>query len=299
VTAVDVQQAGEAAIGLSVIVPCLDAAGTIEPQLEALAQQRWSEPWELLVVDNGSTDETLETVERYRGRIANLRVVDASDKQSQPYAMNRGVEAARGESVAFCDADDVVAPGWVAAIGEAVRRDAFVASRLELDTLNEPWVLASRGRQQDEGLQQGRYPPFLPHASSTGMAVQRAVHERVGGFDDSTNYLFDTDFCYAVQLSGTPLRFAPDAVVHYRYRATIGGIYRQARNYARSDARLQAKYGPPAKLPPWRWAVTYWRTIARSLPRATSRAGRARLAWLLGWQIGRLRGSLQHRVLAA
>lgn len=48
---------------LSVIIPCLNAADTIGKQLEALARQEWSEPWEVVILDNGSTDETLAVAE--------------------------------------------------------------------------------------------------------------------------------------------------------------------------------------------------------------------------------------------
>ena len=63
---------------LSVIIPCLNAEATIATQLEALANQHWSKPWEVVVSDNGSTDNSLEIVKSYKDRLPNLRIVDAS-----------------------------------------------------------------------------------------------------------------------------------------------------------------------------------------------------------------------------
>jgi glycosyltransferase involved in cell wall biosynthesis len=52
---------------LSVIIPCLNGAATIATQLAALARQQWDQPWEIVVADNGSTDESAGIVERYMG----------------------------------------------------------------------------------------------------------------------------------------------------------------------------------------------------------------------------------------
>ena len=80
----------EPRVRLSVIIACHNAAATFGEQLDALAEQAWSEPWELIVADNGSTDETLELVERYRERFNDLHVVDASDRKGAAHARNVG-----------------------------------------------------------------------------------------------------------------------------------------------------------------------------------------------------------------
>src|SRR4030066_1864890 len=107
---------------LSVIIPAFNAAGTIAQQLESLATQRWSEPWEVIVANNRSTDNTVEIVNSFRGRIPNLCVIDAPERPGGAYAINIGGRSARGEPLAFCDADDIVCDGWVAAMGDARAR---------------------------------------------------------------------------------------------------------------------------------------------------------------------------------
>jgi glycosyltransferase involved in cell wall biosynthesis len=101
---------------LSVVIPCLNAADTIATQLEAVANQKWSETWEVIVSDNGSTDNTLSIVKEFSDRIFNLRIVDASGRKGVAHAYNTGAKAAVGESLVFCDADDEVASGWLAAM---------------------------------------------------------------------------------------------------------------------------------------------------------------------------------------
>lgn len=282
---------------VSVVMACLDAAETVERQLEALAAQEASRPWELVVADNGSRDETVEIVERYRGRIPELRVVAASDRRGQAHALNVGVAAARGGAVLFCDADDEVAPGWLAAMSGALEHHELVASRGDATRLNEGWLHETREAQPPGGLSRVAFPPYFAYAGSGGIGVRKDVHDRFGGFDESMDVLFDVDYCIRLQLGGVELRLVPEAVMHYRYRERPRAIFEQARRYAEGAALLQKRYGEPATTAV-KWPFEHWKAVAKELPRAHGRAGRAKLAWLLGWQVGRYRGSLRHRVLA-
>lgn len=284
---------------LSVIIPCYNAADTIAAQLEALASQRWSEPWEVIVADNGSTDETLIIVERYKAQLLNLRTVDASARRGAAHARNVGARTAIGDALAFCDADDEVGTGWVAAMGRALSEHDFVASRFDVEKLNVPWVQKSHANPQRDGLNEYRYPPYLPHAGGSGIGVKRALHQVVGGFDESMPILEDTDYCWRIQLTGTKLHFVPDAVVHVRHRNTLGGLYRQARGYAEYNVLLYKRYRPLG-MPrlSWKASVKAWVRLLRHLPQIRSKASLARWVWQFAWRMGRLQGSIQHRVLA-
>lgn len=284
---------------LSVIVPCFNGAKTIAVQLEALANQDWSGPWEVIVSDNGSTDGSMAIVEQYQERLPNLRVVDASDRPGGAHARNVGARAATGDALAFCDADDEVAPGWVAAMVEALSTHDFVAGRLESEKLNTSWVREVRGEgPQQDGLQGYIYPPYLPHAASCNLGIKRSLYEAVGEFDES-QILHDTDYCWRVQLAGTELHFIPDVVVHYRYRDTLGGTYRQARNYGEYNVILYKKYrrlGMPQLS--WKTSVKAWVRLLRRLLRIRCRKDLAKWVWSFCWRMGRLQGSVKHRVFA-
>lgn len=284
---------------LSVIIPCYNAASTIAAQLEALAGQSWRGTWEVIVADNRSTDESMAIVNGYRPRLPNLRIVDASERQGQPFALNAGAAAATGESLAFCDADDEVGMGWVAAMGEALARYDFVACRIDTERLNPSWLQESRGNAQCDGLQRIWYPPYLPHAGGGTLGVKRALHEAVGGFDESLPYLHDTDYCFKIQLRGVPLHFVPDAVTHVRYREQLGGIFHQARLWAVYNVIVYKRYqrASGARMSqPWRKYMKGWKRVLRNLPQLRRKGGRAAWLWRVGWQIGRLEGSIKHRV---
>lgn len=149
---------------LSVIIPCFNAASTIGTQLEALANQQWSEPWEVIISDNGSTDGLRDVVKTYEGRLPGFRVIDASAKRGRGYARNVAVHVARGESLAFCDADDEVASGWLSVMGEAVSKYDFVACRIDVFKLSPLWVASLRNHSQASGLQTRGAPPSFSHA---------------------------------------------------------------------------------------------------------------------------------------
>jgi O-antigen/teichoic acid export membrane protein/glycosyltransferase involved in cell wall biosynthesis len=290
--------AGE--VELSVVIPARDAASTIGAQLESLARQDWTGSWEVVVVDNGSTDDTVAIVEQFADRLPAVRIVSAPGRSSIPYARNRGVEAARGRLIAFCDADDQVGEGWLAAVAAALARYGAVGTPRDHERLNEAWVRASREPPPADAFHKNWYPPYLPHTAAGGMAVHRELHEAIGGFDESLSSCEDNDYCFRLQLRGVELGTVQGAVYHYRFRDTIGGIFRQAYWYSEQNARVQRMYRTrDAELPRrWTWPVKNLPALLKALPGVVRKGGRARFAWLLGWELGRLRGSIRHRVLA-
>ena len=284
---------------LSVIIPCFNAANTIAVQLEALIHQQWCEPWEVIVADNGSTDQTVAIAKQYQQKLPHLRIVDSSLRRGAAHARNVGALAAASDALAFCDADDQIAPGWVAAMGEALSKYDFVACRREYNKLNETWTLKYRTLSQLDGLQEYRYPPYLPHASGSTLGVRRSIHEAIGGFDETMLRLQDTDYCWRIQLAGTKLHFAPNAVVHYRFRDTIGSLYHQGRLWGEYNVLLYKKYRPLG-MPKasWKAGVRAWVRLLKSFPQVLSKEDRAGWVSKFAGRIGRLQGCIKYRVLA-
>ena len=285
---------------LSVIMPVYQAADTIAIQLEALARQTCTDPWELIVVDNGCTDDSMAIVERYRDRVPHLRTGRATQAKGPAHPRNVGARLARATSLAFCDADDEVATDWVAAVADAIEAHGFVASRMDAARLSDPRSLAAKGnKRQQSGLIQYTYVPYLPFAGACGLGVRRELHEAVGGFDESMRYLEDCDYCWRVQLAGTPLVFAPDALVHIRHRDDPRGLYRQARNWGEYNVLLLKRYqdhGMPA--PHWSTGLTLWWKLLTRVPGLLRRANRDRWTWALGYRVGQVRGSVRYRFFA-
>lgn len=284
---------------LSVVMPAYNAAPTIAEQLRALAAQRWSRRWEVIVVNNRSTDNTAAVAREFARRLPRLRIIDACNRQGAAHAMNIGVRAAASEYIAFCDADDVVGEGWVAAMGEGLRRCPFVSGPLETERLNTSPLARYRHNAQQDGIQPYTTPPFLPHAGAGNMGVRRSMFESVGGFDESFEACFETDFCWKLQLRGVPLTPLRDAVVHVRHRDHATALLRQAQKYAEYNVALYKRYRPLG-MPKLgvKNGVAAWIGLGIHIADVAHEEQRARYLWDLGWRIGRLKGCLKYRVLA-
>ena len=83
-------------VEFTVIIPAYNEAEVIAQQLDALIEQTWDGSWDVLVVDNRSTDGTAEIVHEYQRRDPRFRVVTANERQGISYARNAGIEASRG-----------------------------------------------------------------------------------------------------------------------------------------------------------------------------------------------------------
>jgi glycosyltransferase involved in cell wall biosynthesis len=281
---------------LSIVVPCRNAAPFIGTQLDALARQSSEEEWEVLIVDNDSTDDTRQVAEAYRGRLPHLRLVDASERRGAAYARNTGARAGRGLNVAFCDADDEVGEGWLAAVAKALHDHEAIAFRTDTARLNHGG--GKRTIRQSEGLQPYTYPPYLPYSGST-IALRRDLFLRLGGFDESMLACEDADLCWRLQHAGVPLVFARDAVVHIRLRESLRAMCRQARLWGEYNVLLYKKYRPLGmpELPRLQGLRNLIGT-ARRFPRLARRRTRSEWLWEANWMAGRLVGSVKHRVWA-
>lgn len=286
---------------LSVIIATRNRVRFLRGQLEALCRQEWPGGWEVIVADNGSRDDTAEVVRSYSGRLPGLRLLDASAVPGTPYAQNQAARVALGDAFLFVDDDDEVGEGWLTAMGRALTEHPFVAARIDASKLNAPWLLGSRSSAQRHGLQQIPYPPYLAHAAGATLGVRRSTFEAVGGFDETLLAVCDTFFCLRVQLMGVPLQFVPDAVVHMRFRTSLRGMYGQARGYGQYSTLMYRKMrelGMPPLPHPIRESLGKWWYIVRCLPGLRRKSMWGHLAFHLGYRMGRLRGSLKHRVLA-
>ncbi len=227
---------------VTVVIPAYNAARTLGAQLDALAAQRAPFTWEVVVADNGSTDGTRAVVAAAIGRLPRLRLVDASAKRGAGAARNAGVAMARGRSVVFCDADDVVGEGWLAAMGAALATDTFVAGRLDWARLNDPAIREARYQDGVDHLDASPDSLRLLRAGSGNLGIRTSVFRRVGGFADAPAAMEDIDFVWRVQLDGEPLVFVPQAVVHVRTRTGLRALTRQARAYGDGERWLDERY---------------------------------------------------------
>jgi glycosyltransferase involved in cell wall biosynthesis len=273
---------------LSVVIPARDAAATIDAQLEALLADPWDQPWELVVVDNGSTDATRTIVRRYAARDPRVRLVEAPDARGVSHARNVGIAAARADAVAMCDADDVVGRGWVGTMGTALRDHEFVAGPLDVDELNPPWVAEVRGRAIERGA--GDFHGVFPFAHSCNVGLRAELVARVGGFDEELHTGEDIELSFRMWQAGVPLTYVPEAVVHYRYRTSMRALWEQSVAHARVGPLLERRVRATGAVVDTSGEWRRWVWLLRHAPILRSKAGRAHWVSVAGGRVGRLEG---------
>lgn len=283
-------------VALSVIIPARNVAETLRIQLDALAAQHWDHAWEVVVVDNRSTDATPAIVHEYAARDPRFRLVEAHGGDGVSYVRNRGIEAARAPAIAICDGDDIVGPHWVAAMGDALAEHEVVTGPMDVDGLNPAWLASTRGRFPEDGPRV--YLGLFPVAPGGNVGMRKAAWERVGRYDEVFSGPEDADFSLRLWLAGIDVGFAPNAVLQYRYRAEAGALFRQGRFYGRGRPLVKKRIRSTGRATPSRIAGwKSWVTLLRWLPRLGTPEGRASWCWVAGNRLGDLEGSVIHRSL--
>ncbi|MEM7280386.1 MAG: glycosyltransferase family A protein [Pseudomonadota bacterium] len=286
---------------ISVIVPVYNGADTLAATLTALAHQVCCVTYEVIVVDNGSTDGSVCVAKAFQSEFQNYRVVIADARKGAAYARNAGAGLARGRWLVFMDADDVPARDWLASMASGLEQHRFVASRHDGRKLNSPVLLRARGCPQSEGLQEYDYPKFLPHSGGCGLGVHKDLHEQLGGFDESWQMLEDTEYCWRLQLHRVKLVFLSDALVHIRMRTDTRSTVGQAFRWGSHNVRLYKRFRKHMPKIPWKKGIRWWLYFLGPrymLNQLSDPETRPRWVWLIHWRLGRIVGSLRYRVWA-
>jgi cellulose synthase/poly-beta-1,6-N-acetylglucosamine synthase-like glycosyltransferase len=245
---------------VSVVVCTYNRARLLAGALASLAQQRTGDrfQYEVVVVDNGSTDETPRVVEEAARRSAERRAAGSIRRLCEPrpgvaQARNCGVRNARGRWIAFFDDDQLADPDWLARLLEAAQRTGARcvsgAVRLQLPdavTAGLPAVCRSLLGESLPREQAGR--PGRRRGLATGnLLVQRAVFDEIGPFDESLQEAGeDADLGRRVRAAGIELAGAPSAVVWH-----VIPPYRVGEDYLRWSAHRQGMH--VARRERWTW----------------------------------------------
>lgn len=280
---------------VSVILPVRNGAATIGVQLRALDRQQTVRSREVVVADNGSTDRTAEIVLAAARTMPSVRLVDAGDAAGAAHAKNVGVDASVGSILLFCDADDEVDEHWLDRLAAAVERHEFAGGVLDRRRFSDAPtrlrlpVSVTLNRTADGHL--------FPVGANVG--ITRALFERIGGFDPAyVGGNEDADLGLKATAAGRPPQFVPDAVVHYRDRSTWRATFRQFRLYGRTEPLLYRKHPAVIERRGVIAAGRFWaRTVVMAATSVRHRDQRILVVRRLGRGIGRIQGTLEHRVL--
>ena len=278
-------------------MPFRNADRHLSGLLESLAAQAAvPDSWEIVLVDNRSTDRSRRIAEQFAERLSS-RIVDAPARANPAYARNVGVRSSAGHKLMFADADDELEPGYVAAMAEALEDHGLVTSRVDSTTLNPVWVRDAQGPPwQADGI--GAFHDFLP-AAGINIGIHRDLYDRLGGFPEDFAASEDIALSWTASITErVQLHFVRSAVYRYRYRDSLRELFFQSLRGGSSSALLYRRFrdlGMPARS--LKAALREWQSVLAGLRHAYGRAALAPLVVRLGYCVGRLQGSARHRVM--
>jgi glycosyltransferase involved in cell wall biosynthesis len=203
---------------VSVVTPAWNAAAFVRETLDSVRAQTFAD-WELVVVDDGSTDETVAIVDGYAARDPRIRLLRQANAGPSA-ARNHAMREARGRFFAFLDSDDIWQPGYLQA-----QLDVFAQHpETGLVTGNGRFLGGPFDGQPTRPISPGF--PVLPLATLIAkessvfiMTVfRREVFDTIGGFDEAQWTSEDYDFWLRAAIAGFTFRRNPTPLGHYRVR---------------------------------------------------------------------------------
>lgn len=199
---------------VSVIVPCYNAERWVRETIDSVLNQTYS-PIELIVIDDGSTDRSLEIIRAYEGRLR----WETGPNRGGCAARNRGFGLAKGEYIQFLDADDYLLP-------EKIERQADFLQATGADVVYGDWRYQyhSQNGQVEMGpiIVSGEQNDVMRALLAGWWVAPGALLYRyqtvqdAGGWDESVQAAQDRDFLYSVALTGADIRYQPGCHTIYR-----------------------------------------------------------------------------------
>ncbi len=251
-------------LSVSVVVPIKNAARTLPWCLPALGRLNPA-PTEVLLVDNGSSDEGLTMQEAFarETRTSEVRLL-REPVPGAGAARNTGIRAARGEVIVLMDADCEPEPDWLrhllapfedAGIGAVAGRVVSAPASTTVELFSALYTL----QLPDQPKRSTRWTPWEGGYVTANFSVRAATLKAVGGIDESsvgaTACGSDYDLCARIYAHGQAIAYVPEARVRHHHRTTVRSMVRQAFDYGESHAWLLERG----------WASGLWVELPRLL----------------------------------
>lgn len=230
---------------VSVVVPTFNEERWISTCLDSVLAQTWTD-LEVLVVDGGSTDQTVELVEAYSRVDPRVRLVD-NPRRTQPAAMNTAADEVRSDWLVRVDAHSTVPANYVELAMENLlsgdwggvggRKDGVSTS------VQGRAIAAALGSKFGVGnstYHHGTAPTEVDHIPFGCYPVE--VIRSLGGWDESISSNEDFEFDYRLIGSGRRLLFDPRMVIFWQTRSTVSEFFQQYRRYGRGKALVLRKH---------------------------------------------------------
>ena len=233
-------------VQVSVVIPVYNGAATLAAAIDSALAQDFADGFEVIVVNDGSTDATAEVIDRYRGRIKTVN----RENGGLSAARNSGAAQATGDYLAFLDADDLWRRDKLAAtIGALEQNPGAVLVYCDAIQIDESgaqispiFVSPSLARAPTMADLLERWWPILPSAAM----VRRRIFEQLGGFFAPMRSYEDMDFWLRARELGE-FEYVARALVVYRVTPAAERLVKYEQSYTLFVTRVSARYGIAAR----------------------------------------------------
>lgn len=229
---------------VSVIIPVYNDPVGLSETLGALAIQDYpTNRWEAIVVDNDSTDDTLDVAKSFSDRMRNLKILVERSRQSSYAARNRGIEQAKGDILAFIDADMTVGRNWISSGVASIlsQRGDYIGSRVDIYTRRSPpniWEIYN----QHTGFPIRQYVEKEGYTTAGSLFIRRAVFDKLGMFDERLISSGDIEFGNRVKASGFTLYYDHENAMKHPARSSLRSIWRKYSRIGKGNVDLRYYY---------------------------------------------------------
>lgn len=226
---------------VSIVAPAYNEGENIRPCVNSLKAQDFpKERFEIIIVDNNSTDNTLEIIK-------GLDVIHTiENRKGRGEARNAGIRMAKGDIIALIDSDCVAERNWLSHIVSAFAdpnigcvAGEIVAVENENSSMLERYLIKKGHLSQKEHVEH----PFCPYAATANAAYRRDVFNKIGLFAEKMSSEEDADLSWRMQLfTDYRVAYVPEAVVFHPYEASLKELFKQKRRHAYSGVNLYKIY---------------------------------------------------------
>ena len=223
---------------ISIVLPCHNGEKFLRQSLDSIMGQTMQD-WELIIVDDCSSDNSASIADEYAARDKRIRVIRNKINKKLPGALNVGFDAARGEYLTWTSDDNISKPQWLAVLSEHLDNhpDADMVCA-GMDMINEDGAIYDIFHRSGDKSEIRE----LAYKCNVGAAFmyRREIAERVGGYDEIMFCAEDYDYWVRIALAGN-IDYISDNIYQYRENAQSLTATQKPRVLAKTAA-IQQKY---------------------------------------------------------
>lgn len=294
---------------ISVIIPVYNSGKTLSRCLEAVINQSYGrDKYEIIIVDNMSRDSSREIIKKFP-----VTFLSEDTIQSSYAARNKGIKEAKGDILAFTDADCIVSDQWLeqgAAYFQDPKMGCVAGNIISGESANYIEEYSAKKEVIIQGKDDTSFP--YPFAKTANAFYRKKVFSRVGFFESYWRSAGDADLAWRMQIeTDYTIKFASDTIVRHVHRSSLKALFLQSLKWGFGFTLLRKKYKNKIEIRTLKQTIWIFfhlfcavfsilRFLLRNKNKLSPEEKNRYLDMIsfAGWEIGRITGSIRNGVMA-